>query len=154
MNFNQTVKYNLKRMLPILGIAGATLLPACRGHQNEPEPKTGVDTPKVEIQKRDTTLYFYYLNYDEISTENVQKTLDNKNIANIYLEANKPIDFTASTPRFITAIRKQALEPALNLDSTRVFGRGDIIFHPGWATPEDSLWFVQHGWTVNPQNQR
>ena len=148
MNFNKTVKYNLKRMLPILGIAGATLLPACRGGQNEPEPK-----PTPVVQKHDTTLYFADMSYDNIAPENIQRYLADTNIINIYLEPN-PSNFDGATTEYITALRELIFTPALNTDPKRVHGRGNFVFYPGAALPADSLWIVQQGWTINQQNQR
>ena len=147
MNFNQTVKYNLKRVLPILGIAGATLLPACRGGQNEPEPK-----PTPVVQKHDTTLYFADMSYDNIAPENIQRYLADTNIINIYLEPN-PSNFDGATTEYITALRELIFTPALNTDPKRVHGRGNFLFYPGVALPADSLWIVQQGWTIN-QPQR
>ena len=146
MNFNKTVKYNLKRVLPILGIAGATLLPACRGHQNEPEPKK-------EIQKHDVSLYFYKAYYDEITPEKVSEKLADPTVANVYLEILNE-DFTTVRGRYIESVRQKLLEPTTNLDTTRVFGRGNFKFVPGVVGREDSLWLVSKGWTVNQQNQR
>ena len=148
MNFNKTVKYNLKRILPILGIAGATLLPACRGGQNEPEPK-----PTPVVQKHDTTLYFADMSYDNIAPENIQRYLADTNIINIYLEPN-PSNFDGATTEYITALRELIFTPALNTDPKRVHGRGNFVFYPGAALPADSLWIVQQGWTINQQNQR
>ena len=148
MNFNKTVKYNLKRVLPILGIAGATLLPACRGGQNEPEPK-----PTPVVQKHDTTLYFADMSYDNIAPENIQRYLADTNIINIYLEPN-PSNFDGATTEYITALRELIFTPALNTDPKRVHGRGNFVFYPGAALPADSLWIVQQGWTINQQNQR
>ena len=147
MKFNQTVKYNLKRVLPILGIAGATLLPACRGGQNEPEPK-----PTPVVQKHDTTLYFADMSYDNIAPENIQRYLADTNIINIYLEPN-PSNFDGATTEYITALRELIFTPALNTDPKRVHGRGNFLFYPGVALPADSLWIVQQGWTIN-QPQR
>ena len=147
MNFNKTVKYNLKRILPILGIAGATLLPACRGGQNEPEPK-----PTPVVQKHDTTLYFADMSYDNIAPENIQRYLADTNIINIYLEPN-PSNFDGATTEYITALRELIFTPALNTDPKRVHGRGNFVFYPGAALPADSLWIVQQGWTIN-QPQR
>ncbi len=142
MNFNKTVKYNLKRVLPILGIAGATLLPACRGGQNEPEQKT-----EPVVQKHDTTLWFYFENYDAITPEKVNEKLSDPAVANVYLTV-EGTGFTRGGPVYMAALRNKKLEPAINVDSTRVFGRGDFILYPGQIHPEDSLWLVSKGWTI------
>ena len=159
MKFNETVKYNLKRILPILGIAGMTMLPACRGHENEPEPQP-VDTTKTtprdtipQVQKHDVELKWFQKYYEEITPENIQANLNDPTVANVYLSIVNGGNFSNYNTKGITAIRENLLKPRLELDSTRVFGRGNFFFAPGRALPEDSLWFVQKGWTVN-QNQR
>ena len=52
----------------------------------------------------------------------------------------------------ITTIRKE-LQKRVEI-SPKVSGRGDWWFRRGKALPEDSLWFVQNGWTVNQINHR
>ena len=52
----------------------------------------------------------------------------------------------------ITNIRKE-LQKCVEI-SPKVSGRGDWWFRRGKALPEDSLWFVQNGWTVNQINHR
>ncbi len=159
MKFNETVKYNLKRILPILGIAGMTMLPACRGHENEPEPQP-VDTTKVthedtvpHIQKHDVELKWFQQYYEEITPEIIQANLNDSTVANVYLKLVNGGDYTNCGPSNFAHLRKKFLTPRLELDSTRVFGRGNFKTMPGYIAPEDSLWFVQKGWTVN-QNQR
>ncbi len=53
----------------------------------------------------------------------------------------------ALTTEIITTIRKE-LQKRVEI-SPKVSGRGDWWFHRDWILPADSLWFVEHGWTVN-----
>ena len=143
MKFNQTVKYNLKRVLPILGIAGATLLPACREHQNEPEP-----------QKHSVDLKWFQDYYEEITPENIQKNLDDPTVDTVYLALVNGGDFTNWDEGSVELMRENFLGPRIEMGKGRVRGKGNFVFYPGVALPADSLWLVQQGWTVNQQNQR
>ena len=143
MKFNQTVKYNLKRVLPILGIAGATLLPACREHRNEPEP-----------QKHSVDLKWFQGYYEEITPENIQKNLDDPTVDTIYLALVNGGDFTNLYKENVEFMRENSLGPRIEMGKGRVRGKGNFVFYPGVALPADSLWLVQQGWTVNQQNQR
>ena len=143
MKFNQTVKYNLKRVLPILGIAGATLLPACREHRNEPEP-----------QKHSVDLKWFQGYYEEITPENIQKNLDDPTVDTIYLALVNGGDFTNLYKENVEFMRENSLGPRIEMGKGRVRGKGNFVFYPGRVAPADSLWLVQQGWTVNQQNQR
>lgn len=50
----------------------------------------------------------------------------------------------------IAQTRTRFFQPRIEL-STKIHGRGDFNFKVGEASkvPSDSLWFVQHGWTIN-----
>ena len=50
----------------------------------------------------------------------------------------------------ITGLRKLTLEMLLNY-SDKIKGRGDFNFTLGEASkvPQDSLWYVKNGWTIN-----
>lgn len=57
----------------------------------------------------------------------------------------------------ISEIKRIYLETIIN-SSPKFRGKGDFNFKPGEASkvPNDSLWFVQNGWTINKdlQNQK
>ena len=115
MKLNKVLPYKLARVLPILGIAGASLFAGC---SKEDEP-----TRDVEV-----TLIKDYAAQPDIRT--------------IYLV---PLDnWKNFGSQAITGLRKNALEYAINY-SPKVRGRGDFNFWPGAASlvPEDSLWYVQ-----------
>ena len=129
----------------------AVLFAAC---DKSNEPSNGANNRnEPEPQKHDTTLWFNYMGYDSIAPENIQRYLSDKNVSNIYLEPNQPIDFVNATTDYITALCERVFKPALNTNPERVHGRGNFLFYPGEALPADSLWLVQQGWTIN-QPQR
>lgn len=55
----------------------------------------------------------------------------------------------------ITQMRKRFFQPRMEL-SPKIRGRGDLDFKLGEASkvPEDSLWYVQQGWTINKAYQK
>lgn len=101
-----------------------------------------------EIQKHDVSLYFYLTYYDEITPEKVSKNLSDPAVENVYLEVMDE-DFTGSGPIYITALRNKILQPAINVDSIRVFGRGNFVIRSGQMLETDSLWLVSKGWTIS-----
>lgn len=143
MNFNQTVKYNLKRVLPILGIAGATLLPACK-KDKEKEP---------EIQKHDVEIEFAQYHYELLAPDTIAERLSHPDVRNVYMVPSND-DFTNVSSKYAGIVIDAVLQPAVNVAPDRVFGRGNLRFTPGVILEKDSLWLVQHGWTINKQNQR
>ena len=150
MKLNKVLPYKLARVLPILGIAGASLFAGC---SKEDEPPHDVEITFVAsdpwdiIQKNpDGTRQVSQLIKDYVAQPNVRT---------IYLVPEG--DWGHISASGIPAIRKKTLEYAINY-SPKVRGRGDFTFRPGRASmfPEDSLWYVQNGWTINKrfQNQR
>ncbi|MCH5334464.1 MAG: hypothetical protein J1D86_01480 [Alistipes sp.] len=84
--------------------------------------------------------------------ETVTKIMNSKEyplIRTIYIV---PLEGTWSDMRSnnILIMRNKVLQPTIEL-SPKVRGKGDFNFGPGEASkvPEDSLWYVQHGWTIN-----
>ena len=55
----------------------------------------------------------------------------------------------------VSALRDNALSYPVDY-SSKVRGRGDFNFKLGEASkvPEDRLWFVKHGWTINERYNR
>ena len=92
-------------------------------------------------------------NQDElklVKKDAIQEILNSKganNIRNIYLI---PEEGTWDNFSGVQAMRNNVLQPSIDL-SPKVRGKGDFNFRVGAASevPEDSLWFVQHGWTIN-----
>lgn len=142
MRFTKKVPYKLKRLIPMLGLAGATLLPTACEKEDEP--------------MHDVVLEFWVNtlgdNIEQLSIENIQKHIDDKSVKNIYI---KPIESKCDFSTCKTA----------NLHSTRNYmqrridmspknkGLGNFVFPVGEIDPQDSIWFVQNGWTINKQLQ-
>ena len=84
--------------------------------------------------------------------ETVTKIMDSKeypSIRTIYIVPKEGI-WNNALSNNILIMRNKVLQPTIEL-SPKVRGKGDFNFRPGEASkvPEDSLWFVQHGWTIN-----
>jgi hypothetical protein len=120
----------LKRALPVLGFAGATLFTSCE--KDEP--------------MRDVELTFSLEKTIEISE--IERYAKDPSVRTIYLV---PIGNWQRAERLtISSLRQKFLQPRLDI-SPKVWGRGNFAFSPGEASviPSDSLWYIQHGWTIN-----
>ena len=130
MKMTKTVPYYLKRALPVLGFAGATLFTSCE--KDEP--------------MRDVELTFGLVKSIEMSE--IERYAQDPSVRTIYLVPTG--DWQGCRYGNINFLRKNFLQPRLDI-SPKVWGRGDFNFTPGQASliPGDSLWYIQHGWTIN-----
>lgn len=123
-------------------IAGATLMPAsCTKVEKEEEP-------------HDVVIEFDESNLNEqLNKEKLQELANDKSVKNIYLTPIKHWDGWAA--HNIVALRKGLLQPTIEI-SPKMRGQGDFDFKLGAASkvPDDSLWFVQQGWTINKKYQK
>ncbi len=138
MKILQKLPYKLKTALPILALAGASMVPAsCSNDDDEKD------------LKHDVELEWFNMYYDEITEINIAKHIKDPMVNNIYLKyLNKGAlytDYSGSTLHML----REALERRIILDPERVRGRGNLVFTPGECWKSDSLWFVEKGWTVN-----
>ena len=142
MKLKKTIPYKLKRIIPMLGIAGASLF---MGGCEKEEPL------------RDVELHFSPDNYSEISYEDhgeygiseLSKAYVNEPpVGTIYLVPDG--DWATCKTDIINEVRRRYLEPLFDY-SPKFKGKGDFNFHPGAASevPQDSLWFVSKGFTIN-----
>ena len=148
MKLNKVLPYKLARVLPILGIAGASLFAGC---SKEDEPTRDVEVTFTQDDGWDI------IQQNPDGTRQVSQLIKDyaarPDIRTIYLV---PLDNWKNLgSNAITGLRKNALEYAINY-SPKVRGRGDFNFWPGAASlvPEDSLWYVQNGWTINRHFQK
>ena len=148
MKLNKVLPYKLARVLPILGIAGASLFAGC---SKEDEPTRDVEVTFTQDDGWDI------IQQNPDGTRQVSQLIKDyaarPDIRTIYLV---PLDnWKNFGSNAITGLRKNALEYAINY-SPKVRGRGDFNFWPGAASlvPEDSLWYVQNGWTINRHFQK
>lgn len=153
MKIKKTVPYNIRKILPMIGIAGASLMMG--GCQKE-KP-----TYDVELRfSRSDASNVVLIHPDEepmhLSREvsDIIKYLDAQpNIRTIYLIPKD--NWSGCQSPCILAVRNNVLSYAIDY-SPKVRGRGDFNFQLGEASevPEDSLWFVKHGWTINEYYNR
>lgn len=147
MRFTKKVPYKLKSLVPMLGLAGATMFVGCNP-QHEP------DEPQVH---HDVELYFNNCNIKSLELDTIRKYARNQYVDSIYMIPDDEYGigggFSAiSRSEYLTQLRV-FLEERINI-SPKVRGRGDLLFDKGLVNPADSLWFVQQGWTVNEWRRR
>ena len=153
MKIKKIMPYNIRKILPMIGIAGASLMMG--GCQKE-HPTRDVeltfslnDCSNVILIHPDETNY-------NLSREvsDIIKYLDAQpNIRTIYLVPKD--DWSGYQSSAILAVRNNLLSYPIDY-SPKVRGRGDFNFKLGEASkvPEDSLWYVKHGWTINEYYNR
>ena len=154
MKIKKIVPYNIRKILPMIGIAGASLMMG--GCQKEEQP-----THDVELRFSTTDVSNVVLIHPEDGpshrsreVSDIIKYLDAQpNIRTIYLIPKD--DWSGYQSQGVTAIRNNTLSYAIDY-SPKVRGRGDFNFKLGEASkvPEDSLWYVKHGWTINEYYNR
>ncbi len=146
MNFKQILPYKLRCALTIGAIAGSTLT-ACDNHANEPQEPI---TPTRDVE-------LFLTRADEIEEEDVKKYADMSDVRYIYIIPKDEREWNTYTKGNIHILRNY-LTVRINVNPTKVRGRGNFCFVPGEALKaeqanQDSTWYVQHGWTIN-QKQR
>lgn len=134
MAFYKKLPYKLKRWVPMLGLAGATMLGSCSKDNEEPT--------------KDAEIFFSCITIDDqLSIENLQKYINDPSTRNIYMIAVE--DWSTLLASNISRMRT-ALQLRMEM-SPKLHGRGDFNFKIGEASkvPADSLWYTQQGWTIN-----
>ncbi len=144
MHFKKTVPYKLRRILPILGLAGASLLPACSKDDEPPHD--------ITLEFYETLRYSYYSEID--SKEQLQAYAADKSIANIYLYVTEKNDYTFCDESNLASLHLY-LKNRIKI-SPKIHGSGNFKLPVGMIHPVDSMWFVNNGWTINQhlQNQK
>ncbi|MCH5335236.1 MAG: hypothetical protein J1D86_05480 [Alistipes sp.] len=103
------------------------------------------------VPTKDIEVVFNQRDFSPIKLDAILEILNSKKAAEIrtvYLVADG--NWSAQGSAELNWLRCTYLEPAINL-SPKVKGKGDFNYAVGQASkvPEDSLWIVQHGWTIN-----
>ena len=148
MKIKKTIPYNIRKILPMIGIAGASLMMG--GCQKEKPPRD-IELTFTKDDVSNIVLIHPKEQGTVISREvsDIIKYLDAKpDIRTIYLVPYD--DWKNVSAQDITDLRNNVLSYAIDY-SPKVRGRGDFNFKLGEASkvPEDSLWYVKHGWTIN-----
>lgn len=148
MRFTDKIKYNLKRGLPALLIAGTGMMASC-SKEDEPEPVPPEQQHDVELP------FTVWTGDTRLAIPVLQKYIKDPSVRNIYMVAEG--DWLSYTYYNITYMRDNFMQPRMEM-SPKLRGRGDFNFPVGEASkvPSDSLWYVQQGWTINKrlQNQK
>ncbi len=143
MQFKKTIPYKLKRIIPMLGIAGASLF---MGGCEKEEPLRDVE---LHFNQEDYSTILYMDIYNNRYISEMAKTYaDDPTVGTIYLIPDGNWETYVSMT--INGLRKNILERVFDY-SPKFKGKGDFNFHPGAASevPQDSLWLVSKGFTIN-----
>lgn len=144
MKLKQIIPYKLKRLLPVLGLAGASLVTSCEKEEDI------IPYKDIEIEFKQTAL-------DAVCFKNQDGTIQINPVLEYYA-ADPEVRTIYLVPSYIwnnyhaediTRLRKDVLEPVIN-SSPKFRGKGNFAFEYNQASkvPADSLWLVQQGWTV------
>ena len=164
-NYKHTIMKHLKhyeRMLTMVMLLSLISFTSCGDGdegliKNQPPISTTPETPSdptiPEIQKHDAILVLRDRVNMSVIYHNLDSLLADPTVDQIYAEPQKGLYTTAFHPENVAHCRyitQKILER-----SPRIHGRGNFIFRPGLASavPEDSLWFVANGWTINQHLQ-
>lgn len=137
--FSQVIPYKLRRLIPMLGLATATIF-------------TGCDKDDETIPNRDVEIPFYNDNRTQATYFQIEQAAAQPDVRYIYLVPQGT--WSTCVEHNIQYLRNYWLEPRMQV-SDKVRGRGNFDFRVGAASkiPYDSLWYVNHGWTINAQLQ-
>lgn len=150
MQFKKIVPYKIRRMIPMLGMAGATLfMGGCDKNNLTPEPVTPTRDVELTFTQDDfTNVRRDDENGNRLPSDLAMYYLNDPSVRYIYFVPKG--DWTNLVAHNITFMRENTLGVVLSY-SPRFKGRGDFNFGWGEASkvPEDSLWYVANGWTIN-----
>lgn len=147
MKLKKIFPYNIKKALPVLGLAGASLFMA--GCNKDDEPITLTREVEITFDQDEAALLMHIDGNGNTRVSDLVKYYDSDpNVQAIYVVPKKGWgNFVYGA---IQNLRTRCLEP-LFLYSDKIHARGDFDFRRGEASkvPEDSLWYVSKGWTIN-----
>lgn len=153
MKYKKKFNYNLKTLVPAILLATATAFSGCnKDKQKEKNEETfGYITPK------DTVVLYFRTNFQTLVSKD-NGVIELSDLLKYYIsrpETNmiyaEPVDWWGGVAAdAIHMIKTNYLELVINA-SPKIRGRGDFDFKPGRTTEEDSLWFIQNGWTINKE---
>lgn len=129
--------------LTLTGTAGL-MLPSCE------KAPTEIEIVYPNRAPYEKTLWFNSREFDSVQPKIVKYFANDPACMHIYMTLT-PNARDDNLPTSLITILRKDVQKRIEI-SPKVSGRGDWWFQHGEALPEDSLWFVQHGWTVN-QNQ-
>ena len=128
-----------KRAVPALALAGMAMT-AC---DKEPVEKAPVYRAPYEKELR-----FNNVNSDSIKMPIVQKFARDTACKHIYLTVTDDNNYRNIDADDINTLRN-ILNDRIQLAPDKTSGRGNFRFMRGVIRLEDSVWYVQNGWTIN-----
>lgn len=128
-----------KRAVPSLALAGMAMT-AC---DKEPVEKAPVYRAPYEKELR-----FNNVNSDSIKMPIVQKFARDTACKHIYLTVTDDNNYRNIDADDINTLRN-ILNDRIQLAPDKTSGRGNFRFMRGVIRLEDSIWYVQNGWTIN-----
>ncbi len=131
MKLKQTLPYKLKRIVPILGLAGASLFTACE----EPDPR------------HDTVYNWRFSDYGDIlPPDKVVASADSALVRNVILQYDHPVGEYCFDVYGRRAIQ-QVIDATSPENRHKLRGRGQIRYMY-ITNPADSAWLVDFGYTI------
>ena len=155
MKLKQTLPYKLKRVVPILGLAGASLFTACE-KPVEPDPRHDtVHTWNHSEYDRIVRAFTYKDSAFSTLPQRVRASADSALVRNVILEfADTALLPTATYSNFASNIRHvivdSILAPIAPENRAKVRGRGEIdalVLDLDQNDP-DSIWLTDFGYTL------
>ena len=125
MRFTKNFKYNIKRALPILAIAGAGFMSSC-DKEDEPTPV-----------QHDVELKFFQDWYEEVEIDNIKKHVADPTVRIVYLSVVNGGDYTNASTENISNQRRFFTE-RFQIAPNKIKGRGNFQFEPGVILIEDN----------------
>ena len=143
---NKTNK--LKSALPaLILICAGMIVASCEKEEPDLGPTTDVE---YKFSSYDMHLLFTNDEHSELNST-LKYYINHPDIRTIYLTpAINDVEWKSMKADKISIFKKYYMEPIINY-SPKIRGKGDFDFKPGEASkvPNDSLWFIQNGWTIN-----
>ncbi len=139
MKITMNFRFLWKFALPVMAFLGAGLLTAC-----DKESETPAGPVREPYEKE---LFFNHKNADSIEIQVVKGYAEDTACRHIYLTVTEDNDWRGCNANAISILRDD-LAQRIDLAPEKISGRGDFWFKPGVVAYSDSLWLVQHGWTI------
>ena len=140
MKYKKTLPYKLK-LTAAIGLP--LLLGACQEKQ-EPQHDVEIEFDGTNVDKK-------------LDMKVLQELVNDKTVRYVYMTATGTGQWDGCIARNVSEMRKNFFQPRIDM-SPKMRGRGDFDFKLGEASkvPDDSLWYVKQGWTINKkyQNQK
>ena len=161
MKVHKKVFYNLRHIIPIMGIAGMTAFAAScekpeavtRSEQNIPNTNSRTVTPPEDTRHDMEFTFSSKSPLNVIPLDTLRYYAADSTVRTIYLVPTG--SWNTCKLGNISYLCHEFLKPRIDI-SKKITGRGDFDFQLGEASKglNDSIWFIKNGWTINKDVQR